>query len=110
MSRLLIGSIVLVLSACAGGPGQADLSNPEAVAKGFFNEVRDRHPEGAAYFVHPSQREACMEIVGAEDPPEIPRSIDVEVLIQGDSGTARITGSSIGVDLVRENGRWFVLI
>jgi hypothetical protein len=108
--RIVLGLAAVACMASGCDPAEVDATDPGAVAKAFFSEVRGRDAEGASSFVLPAQRRGCIEIVGSDDAPEIPRGFDVEVGIRGDSGTAVITGTSIRVDLRLESGRWWVCI
>jgi hypothetical protein len=108
--RFLAAIALAAPAACGRDAGQVDTSDPEAVTRAFFSEVRAGNASAAAAFVLPEQRTGCMEIVSSGDAPAIPGGFEVSVSTWGDSGDAVILGTDIGIDLVRSFGRWWVRI
>lgn len=106
----VIGLMAMLVASCGGNTPEAaavDTSDPIQVAEAFFKAIDDNDLESAIAYVHPDQAADFRNSMSG-GMPGLPGDYQVVVLAQQDHAEASIPGAGIEVDLVLEEGRWWV--
>lgn len=103
-SFLFLASLVGI----AGCSSAVDHSSAESVAQAFFQAVADGDADEAASFVIEDERADFLSFAGDGGLPAIPADFQLTTRVEGESGRAEVDGSRFDVDLVLQNGRWWI--